>query len=500
MQRDADPTPTADEWRAAQRQVQAEWAAHSAGPTPWDGPLGQLIQRAPVALPGTAALREALQTMSAQRIGSVLVLDDAGRLQGIFTRHDVLDRVVLAGRSLQEPLAAVMSQPVQTLTPDDTVYEAAALMARARIRHVPLVRDGVPVGIVSERDLFALQRLSVRHVGETIAAASTLPQFQHAAAEIRAYARHWMAQGVQPRTLTALIARLNDQLTQRLIDVTLADTDLPADAMAWLALGSEGRGEQTLATDQDNALVFDPLGQDVESARARWLAWARRVNEWLDACGYPLCKGGIMAGQAPCCLTVQEWAARFARWIDGGSPKELLQASVFFDLRALAGRCDWVEALRADVLARTQAAPRFLRQLTQAHLEHAVPLTWWGGIRARRDGAHRWLDVKLQGTALLVEGARILALAHGVAATGTRERLQRAGAAARVPQAEIEAWVAAFDYLQTLRLVRQLQPDAGSEPNRIDVTRLNALEQRMLRAALHAIRGLQQRLQLDYLR
>ncbi|TSE25829.1 Inosine-5'-monophosphate dehydrogenase [Tepidimonas sediminis] len=500
MERHPPPLPSADEWLAAQRQVQADWAAHSGSAPPLDLPLAEAARGAPVSLPAAAPLRQALECMTRQRIGSVLVVDEDGRLQGIVTRHDVLQRVLLADGELQRPLADVMSRPVHALTPADTVHDAAVLMARARIRHVPVVRDGVPVGIVSEHDLFALQRLSVRHVGETIAAAVELADFQHAAAEIRAYARHLMAQGVQPRQLTALIARFNDQLTQRLIEVELRRHGLDDGAMAWLALGSEGRGEQTLATDQDNALVFEPDGDDVEAARARWLAWARGVNEALDACGYPLCKGGIMAGNPPCCLTRAEWAARFARWIEGGSPQELLQASVFFDLRALAGRSDWVEALRADILARTRASPRFIRQLVQAHLEHGVPLTWWGGLRARREGAHRWLDLKLQGTALLVEAARILALAHGVAATGTRERLQAAGPAAGAPAAEVAGWVAAFDYLQTLRLVRQMEPGAEGEPNRLDVQRLNPLEQRMLRAALQVIRGLQQRLQLDYLR
>lgn len=500
MERNPFPMPSAEEWLAAQRQVQADWAAHSGWAPALDMPLGELPPRLPVALAAGTPLRQALRTMDERRIGSVLVVDEAGRLQGIFTRHDVLDRVVLAGRSLEEPLAAVMTQPVHALQPADTVHDAAVLMSRARIRHVPIVQEGRPVGIVSERDLFALQRLSVRHVGQTIATATTWPDFQHAAADIRAYARHLMAQGVQTRQLTALIARLNDQLTQRLIEVELAAAGLSADAMAWLALGSEGRGEQTLATDQDNALVYDPAGDDAQTVRERWLTWARRVNEALDACGYPLCKGGIMAGNPPCCLTLPQWQARFARWIDGGSPQELLQASVFFDLRALAGRTDWVEELRAGILARTRATPRFIRLLVQAHLEHRVPLSWWGGLRTRRDGAHRWLDVKLQGTALLVEGARILALAHGVAATGTRERLLAGGAAAGVPAAEVQGWVAAFDYLQTLRLVRQMEPGSQQQPNQVDVRRLNALEQRMLRAALAAIAGLQQRLQLDYLR
>lgn len=499
--RSAVHAPPREEWQAAQRLVQAEWAAQGAWGPPLELPLGELPLRTPVALPADAPVRQALRVMSEQRVGSVLVLGPQGELQGIFTRHDVLERVALPGSDPQQPLATVMTQPVHALTTSDTVHDAAVLMSRHRIRHVPVLQGGRVVSVVSERDVFALHHLSVRHVGHTIAAAQSLPDFQHAAAQIRQYARHLMAQGVQARSLTGLIVRLNDQLTQRMIERTLAEHGLDPREMAWLALGSEGRGEQTLATDQDNALIFAvPDGGDPEHARQRWLSWARRVNEWLDACGYPLCKGGIMAGQAACCLTLEEWRQRFARWIDSGGPQELLRASVFFDLRALAGREDWAEALRADVLARTQASPRFIRQLAAAHLEHRVPLTWWGGVRTRHEGGGRWIDLKLQGTALLVEAARVLALAHGVAATGTPERLRAAGRARRVPEAEVDGWVAAFDYLQTLRLVQQLRADMPGHPNRLDVRRLNALELRMLKAALAAIRGLQQRLQLDYLR
>lgn len=499
--RSAAQWPPLEQWQAAQRLVQAEWAAQGAWGPPLELPLGDLPPRTPVALPADTPVQQALRVMSERRIGSVLVLGPQGELQGIFTRHDVLERVALPGADTQQPLAAVMTQPVHALTTSDTVHDAAVLMSRHRIRHVPVLRDGRVVGMVSERDVFALHRLSVRHVGQTIAAARSLPEFQHAAAQIRQYARHLMAQGVQARSLTALIVRLNDQLTQRLIECTLAEWGLDPQGMTWLALGSEGRGEQTLATDQDNALIVDvPAGADIDRARQRWLGWARRVNEWLDACGYPLCKGGVMAGNAACCLTLDEWRQRFARWIDSGGPQELLQASVFFDLRALAGRLEWAEALRADVLARTQASPRFIRQLAAAHLEHRVPLTWWGGLRTRHDGGGRWIDLKLQGTALLVEAARVLALAHAVAATGTTERLRAAGQARRMPEAEVDGWVAAFDYLQTLRLVQQLRADTPEHPNRLDVRRLNALELRMLKAALAAIRGLQQRLQLDYLR
>jgi CBS domain-containing protein len=449
-------------------------------------------------LPASANVREALQAMSAHRIGSVLLHDDRGALVGIFTRHDVLDRVALAHVELEQPVSTVMTHPVVTLPVDATAFDAMRLMIQRHIRHVPVLAQGRVVNLVSERDLFALQRLSVKHLASTIERCQSLPDFQRAAADIRVYARHLLAQGVQARQLTALISYLNDQLTAGLVRLELSRAGLDEASMCWVAVGSEGRAEQTLATDQDNALVF--ASDDPQAERPRWLAFARAVNEALDACGYPLCRGGVMAGNPPCCLTAAEWEEQFARWIDAGGPKELLHAAVFFDLRAVLGRSDWLEALREQVLARTRATPRFVRQMVQAHLEHPVALMWHGGIRAQREGEHRWFDLKLQGTALLVEGARILALAQGVAATGTRERLQQAGRAAGVPDAEVDGWVAAFDVLQTLRLTRQLDSTDTTHPNRIDLNRLNTVDHQMLKAAQQAIRTLQQRLQLDYLR
>ena len=460
--------------------------------------LGDLPRRTPITLPARATVREALQTMSERHIGSVLLLDDDGSLAGILTRHDVLDRIALAQIDLSAPVSTVMTRPVATLPADAWAHEAVLLMTRRRIRHVPVLDGERIVNLVSERDLFGLQRLSVKHLATAIERCRTVAEFQQVAADIRAYARHLLALGVQARQLTAVVSHLNDQLTHGLVRMHLNQAGLSEDAMCWVALGSEGRGEQTLATDQDNALVFAseyPLAD-----RPRWLAFARAVNEALDACGYPLCRGGVMASNPRCCLTAAEWGEQFARWIDTGGPKELLQAAVFFDLRAVLGRADWLEALREQILARTRATPRFVRQMVQGYLEHPVALMWHGGIRARREGEHRWFDLKLQGTALLVEGARILALAHGVAATGTRERLQQAGRAAGVPDAEVDGWVAAFDVLQTLRLTRQLEGNDTTHPNRVDLNRLNAVDHEILKAALQAIRTLQQRLQLDYLR
>ncbi|MCU0924470.1 MAG: DUF294 nucleotidyltransferase-like domain-containing protein [Hydrogenophaga sp.] len=485
--------------RLAQQHMQAAFAARAHEAHALDRSLGELPRRVPVSLPTTATVREALQTMQRRRIGSVLLHGSDGALAGILTRHDVLDRITLAGVDLEQPVSVVMSQPVHGLQVEDSGHDAALLMAQQGIRHVPVLQSGRPVSIVSERDLFALQRLSSRQLSAAIQDCQHLPDFQRVAADIRQHTCDLMAQGLQARQLTAMVSHLNDRLTQRLIEVHRQQAGLPADGFCWIALGSEGRSEQTLATDQDNALVFDSANPDAD--RPRWLAFAQQVNQALDRCGFPLCQGGVMAGNPACCLDRPAWTQRFDRWIDVGGPQELLRAAIFFDLRALSGRSDWVEAMRQRILDRSKASPRFIRQMAQSHLEHPAPLNWHGGIDAQKEGRHLWFDLKLQGTALLVEGARIVALAHGIAATNTRERLAQAGPIMGAPTEEYQGWISAFDFLQMHRMALQAGPQLDpAHPNRIDLRSLNAVDQRVLQAALRSVKALQQRLSLDYLR
>jgi hypothetical protein len=143
-----------------------------------------------------------------------------------------------------------------------------------------------------------------------------------------------LAQGASVAQLTQIITMLNDHVTRRVIELSIAEHGAAKVGFTWLAFGSEGRHEQTLKTDQDNGIVFvPPKGSSAAQVREELLPLARVINEALAACGYPLCKGNVMASNPDCCLSVSEWEERFARWIDRGSPEDLLKASIYFDLR-----------------------------------------------------------------------------------------------------------------------------------------------------------------------
>lgn len=482
--------------RQAMRNSVASKALHEQS---LESRLGDLIQRTPVVTRPDTSLREALTLVHEKKVGSVLITEDDQEILGILTRDDVLSRVTLAGVSLETPISSVMSKNVKTLTVDDTAEKAAVLMSQFRIRHVPILENGRVVGCISERDLFSLQRLSFDTISSAVRLAEDVPALQECASNIRKFTRNLLGQGVKAKQLTFLISHLNDVLTSRLVVLLAHRHQLDLDDFAWIALGSEGRSEQTIATDQDNALIYVDRGDP--QIKGRYLDFAREVNVALDACGYPLCKGNIMASNPALCLTQQEWRQRFAHWVEHGHPEDLLNAGIFFDFRSLVGNDQLLKELRSEVTEMTASKPRFLKLMAEAALRNAVPLNWLGSLDTKKIDHKQVIDLKLQGTAIVVEVARIYALAHRIEALNTQERLAALGRIAGVPKKESSAWIAAFQYLQTLRLAIQLDGGLiGDNPNALDVESLNAVDRTILKGSMARIRSLQQRLELDYVR
>jgi CBS domain-containing protein len=489
----------------SRRALQASFASQSLTEHSLEASLGSLPRKPPLAVPPNTPLEVALRLMHEQRVGSVLVVDAENQPTGILTRHDVLGRITLPQLPLSTPIERVMSGPVYGLSLEHSAQDAVLLMSRKGIRHVPVLDNGKLVGIVSERDLFRLQRLSLKQVSTRIRSATDLPALQDCARTIRELTFQLMGQGVQARQLTELISHLNDVLAERLIDLMAVRHTLDMNQACWLAFGSEGRNEQTLSTDQDNGLIFVSDGQVLETSRARWLAFAQDVNHGLDACGFPLCKGLIMASNPECCLTQDEWLSRFDHWMEHGAPEDLLNASIYFDLRAIAGQLGLADKLRERITARARALPRFMKQLALNALSRRPPLSWRGTLDTHDVDNKAVIDAKLQGTAIFVDAARIYALANGIAETGTRARLLAIAQATTIEPREADAWVTGFEFLQTLRLRVQIRLDrAGTVPpanaNLIDIEALNDVDRRIMREALVQAQKLQQRLQLDYQR
>ncbi|RPJ69224.1 MAG: CBS domain-containing protein [Acidobacteria bacterium] len=466
-------------------------------------PLAAIIRRPAITVPLDATVRESLERMEQSRAGFVVVTDRARELPlGIFTLHDLVRRVTLPGGDLQQPIVAAMTGGLVTLRPQATAHQAALLMARNGMGHVVVVdAGGRLVGVVTRDDLFGLQQVGVGEMTGEIAAAKDLPALQRAAGEIRRLTIGLMAQGISAELLTHFTSTLTDLLTIRIIEVTLDEHELPPVPFCWIALGSEGRLEQTFATDQDNGIIFEAEEEDVAEVRAALLPFARAVNERLDACGFTLCKGDIMAGNPRWCLTLAEWRRSFGRWIYEPSQQDLLNAAIFFDLRPIYGADRLAEELREWLLAAAADRPLFLRFMADNALKCQPPL---GTIRdfvfdnRAKDFPHT-LELKMYGSRPFVDAARILSLANRVPHTSTAERLRAVADAGHLGTGSVTAMIDGFYFIHLLRLRNQATARGTADgANRVDPRDLNDLDRHILKEAFRQARKLQNKLVLDY--
>jgi CBS domain-containing protein len=462
-------------------------------------PLKALVRREPVSCLAQASVRTALERMSEEGVRTIAVVDDQRRPLGIFTLLDLMERVVLPGLPLATPVSEVMTTGPAMLDELSTAQEGLALMASRGFHQLLVVRGGELAGIVTERDLFGLQRVTMRNITQSVRQARDLAALRRVVGDIASLTDNLVAQGAAAEPLTHTITALNDALTQRLFELTLPRFDLDGVDWCWLAVGSEGRREQTVATDQDNAIVFECSEADAPAVRGRLLAFAREANARLAELGFPLCPGNIMAGNPECCLSLAEWRSRFAGWMREPTPDALLAANIFFDFRPLAGNAALAERLRAWLDSTSGENKLFLRMLVANALQAEPPLGWIRTFRTDEGEHAGTLDLKTHGTRIFVDAARAFALALGIAETNTSQRLRLAGRRLNRDEREIAATTDAYHFLQLLRLrVQRGGLEHGADTagpraslNRLDPYALNELDQRMLRESFRQARALQ---------
>lgn len=294
------------------------------------------------------------------------------------------------------------------------------------------------------------------------------------------------------QSLTRLLSGLNDRLTVRVIELVARQHRLPAVDWCWLALGSEGRHEQSFITDQDNGLVFAAANQrEADALRQLFQPFAQAVNQSLAACGFALCAGEVMAGNPRWCLSLDEWRERFIEWVRRPDPEALLNACIFFDLRPLHGALELGEALQRLMLSLTSDTPAFLHLMASNALQAQPPLNFRGEISGSGNDP---IDLKKFGSRIFVDAARIFALAAATRSVNTGQRLREAGPFAGMQKDELAAVDAAFSQILCMRVVAQ----RTHSENTSRLAELNEFDRALLRESFRQARRLQSRLKLNY--
>lgn len=457
--------------------------------------LKDLTQRTPVTIPPDAPVRKAAQLMHEQNTSCLIV---TSRPEGILTDSDLRNRVLAAGLSDSTPVAKVMTTPVQSLPADSLLFEALLLMLKQGLHHLPITENARIVGIVTQADMLRPQSHSPLILPHIITHARSFDDLLSYPTHIIEMIGMLLDTGVRIGDIGRLVAAAHDALVVRLLQDAEAELGPSPCPYAWLVLGSEGRYEQTLHTDQDNALIYvDDAPPDADTYFA---ALAERVVQQLVLCGFPLCKGNIMATNSEWRQPLLVWKGYFTNWIERPSQDALLHAATFFDYRPLYGNLE-IEAPLRSVIDQGRTNRIFLARLARAALRQPAPLDFRQQIvleygKRIRDS----LDLKQRGTALIVDMARLFALEAGCSATSTLTRLRLSVGQSSLAEANASELATAFELISLFRLRHQYEQHQRGEPttNQIVIPRLNRLEQEELKEALIIVANNQRGVQMSF--
>ncbi len=454
--------------------------------------VGDLIRRAPVSVTADAAIVDAAQVMSAERISSVLVTEGE-RLVGILTDRDLRTRVLAAGVEPRAAVSTVMTSDPVTSSTDTLALEAMLELARRNIHHLPVVEHGLPVGMITATDLLRLQQTSPVFLVGDIAKAPDVRTVAELATRLQWVAASLVRQGTSAHDAGRVVTTVGDAIEQRLLALAEAEMGPPPVPYAWLTLGSRARFEQALGPDQDHALLLhDDYRPEPHAAYFRELA--ERVTSGLATVGYPRCRGEKMATNPKWRQPLATWRAHVADWVGTPTGEAVLEASVFFDLRHQYGDRELTAELAATQRRAARGSPIFLAYLAAHAASQHPPLGFFRELVVDRSGDHRdALDVKRGGINIIVEIARLHGLACGSEATSTTARLDDAVAARRLSPVLAADLRDAWEFLAHLRLRHQADQFRSGQPvdNWVDPSALSHFEKRHLKAAFGVIRAAQ---------
>lgn len=454
------------------------------------------LMKLPMLVGKSDTIQQVAQQMNEFDTQTVMVTGDDGGLCGIVTDVDFRKRVVAEGRSVNAPIADIMTLNPLTLTPRDQASEALLLMSRRNIRHLPVVEGNDVVGVLSTSDLLRTQSSSAVYLVGDIFAAQDVARLAELSKSLPKLLISLVKQSLPANDIGQSITSVGQAIARRLLVMAEEKFGAPPVPYAFIVAGSMARREQTAHSDQDNGMI---LSDDYNEAQhgEYFRQIAKVVSDGLDACGYIYCPGNVMATNDQWRQPLAVWRGYFDAWITKPEPMALMYASIFFDLRCLHGDASLLTRLQEEVLHKTKASTLFQAFMAGNALSHKPPIGFFRGFVLDKDSkdssAEKGMDMKKRGVVPVIDMARLYSLAAGLTPINTWERLEAIAEAGTITRSTVEDVRDAFEFISMVRLQHQAkQIENGQKPNNhMPPEELSALERRHLKDAFEVISTMQ---------
>ncbi|RSK40317.1 DUF294 nucleotidyltransferase-like domain-containing protein [Mangrovimonas spongiae] len=380
----------------------------------------------------SSKIKTIAKTMSKKNIGSIIIEDD-GKPIGIVTDKDIRNKVATGLHTISEPVTNIMVSPVLCYPKNITIAQAQITMLKHRIGHLCITEDGTPntkiIGLASEHDMIVMKGTNPSVLMKAIKRSNTTKDLKRIREKIMVLLNGYIMQNIPLTHTNKIIFELNDATIKRVIERCLVKMKQdPPVAFAWMSLGSQGRKEQLLHTDQDNAIIFENVPEDtLEDTRAYFLKLAKKVNKRLNTIGFDYCPADMMAKNPNWCLSLDEWKAQFTKWTTNTGNDELLLCNIFFDFDISYGDSRLTNALANHVLDITKNNTIFISKLAANALSNASPLGFFRQFLVEPNGEHKdQFDLKKRALMPIVDAGRVLALSYQIKnINNTAERFEK---------------------------------------------------------------------------
>jgi signal-transduction protein with cAMP-binding, CBS, and nucleotidyltransferase domain/predicted metal-dependent phosphoesterase TrpH/PAS domain-containing protein len=442
--------------------------------------------------------------MTERKATAVLIASESSVIIGIVTDHDLRERVLVEKFDLSAPAYSIMSAPVTKIAENALIYEALMRMEEKGVRHLAVEdQNGQIVSVIDSKSLIQFPRYGPIVLSREIARAKTSDDVARCCERTTPLVKSLLDSSARPRHVTNMLTSICDATTERLIQLAIDDLGSPPVPFAFIAMGSQGRQEQTLRTDQDNGIIFaSPSNGEIEMAAKYFLALGKRVCDDLSRAGYSNCTGKVMANNPRWCRSLPEWISGFDEWVEKSEPQEIIDISIFFDFRTVYGDPGLAHELRSYIHHALQDQPAFFHHFAQNAQMFKPPFRLLGNIYLGSSGTDRSGEINLKDVMMpIVCFAQLYALRNQLNQTNTMQRIEALAERNLILSSSRDEISDAYDFLMQLRLQNQLA-DIQAERllnNIIRPGKLSYIQQELLKQAFAQIAAVQKKISYDFL-
>ena len=441
-----------------------------------------------------ATTKEAARELMDNGLETIIVTDESAATKGILGYRDIVKAVLLEGKDPLQPIETIMEKQYKTIDAESFLYDAIHEMVKHKTNQLIVLDKGKTVGLLTTFDILKHKGIEVLSLLKNIDEAPSISELNAVRSGVENVLSVLMADGALASHVCKIISEFNDKIVKRAIALVEKDLGYPPSSYAWLGLGSEGRKEQTLLTDQDNAIIYlnSPSGDTEEYFKT----FSHQVTDALNRCGFPLCKGNVMATNPKYSGSITQWKKRTAEWILSRSlsENEIIDIFVFFDFRTIYGNKFLEFELKSHMMKLIKENRLFLKLLAQVITSIPMPLGFFKNFIVEKNGKYKnTLNIKNYGLLLLTTCVKMLAFQQGIFETNTLERIKKLNKDKIIKTDLAEFLEQSFETFLTLKIRNDLNDrDRGRDfSNRIDPATLTARQKQLLKEAFLAVSQLQ---------